>query len=224
MSQRQKDTVYGYARLNYDESFITDVVDIIHKFYSRKIASHILKINEEESLANLLFNTLKKQKENENIKSISTQLLYRASEHDFSAKKFHELCDEKGATITIIHNEYNHIFGGYTSKSWPKCCGYKQIAVDPNAFLFMVRPKCKYFGIRVGYKYGRAITSDKRYGPTFGGGRDIYIADGKLGQSGGTAATFTHEAEEFFGTKMYMKYLNYQYKVLDYEVFSVSMS
>ena len=46
--------------------------------------------------------------------------LFRGSRDGFTAGAFHEKCDKKGETITIIRNEDNgqkNIFGGYSSKS-----------------------------------------------------------------------------------------------------------
>ena len=45
-------------------------------------------------------------------------LLYRGSEHGFSAKSFHERCDNKGATLTVLKTSKGHIFGGYCTASW----------------------------------------------------------------------------------------------------------
>ena len=46
------------------------------------------------------------------------KLLYRASEHGYIAKTFHEYCDDKGPTLTVIRSREGWIFGGYTTKSW----------------------------------------------------------------------------------------------------------
>ena len=46
------------------------------------------------------------------------KLLYRASEHGYSAESFHEYCDAKGPTLVIIKSEGGWIFGGYTTQSW----------------------------------------------------------------------------------------------------------
>ena len=48
------------------------------------------------------------------------KLLYRASEHGYSAKSFHECCDDQGPTLVIIKSSGSWIFGGYTTRSW-KC-------------------------------------------------------------------------------------------------------
>ncbi len=48
----------------------------------------------------------------------SVKLLYRASEHNFSIKRFHELSDNVTDTLTIAHNEFGKKFGGYTPVAW----------------------------------------------------------------------------------------------------------
>ena len=47
------------------------------------------------------------------------KLIYRASEHGYSAKSFHECCDNvNGPTLVIIKSSGGWIFGGYTTQSW----------------------------------------------------------------------------------------------------------
>ncbi len=47
------------------------------------------------------------------------KLLYRASEHGYSAESFHKCCDDKGPTlIIIIKSSGGWIFGGYITQSW----------------------------------------------------------------------------------------------------------
>ena len=46
------------------------------------------------------------------------KLLYRASEHEYTAKSFHEYCDDKGPTLVVIKSSGGWIFGGYTTRSW----------------------------------------------------------------------------------------------------------
>ena len=52
------------------------------------------------------------------------KLRYRASEHNYSAKSFHECCDDKGPTLIIIKSSGGWIFGGYTTQSWSGTCIY----------------------------------------------------------------------------------------------------
>ena len=47
------------------------------------------------------------------------KLLYRYSEHEYTAKSFHEYCDDvKGPTLIVIKSSEGWIFGGYTTRSW----------------------------------------------------------------------------------------------------------
>ena len=47
------------------------------------------------------------------------KLLYRASEHGYTAKSFHEYCDYViGPTLIVIKSNGGWIFGGYTTESW----------------------------------------------------------------------------------------------------------
>jgi hypothetical protein len=53
-----------------------------------------------------------------NMPNVQTDLLYRATADGFTAAKFHELCDDQGATLVLIKSEVGFVFGGYTSISW----------------------------------------------------------------------------------------------------------
>ena len=91
MDNKQRDTVYGYVRLNYkDGDMITDVIKIIYQYYLIQIASNIITQQEQTEFMDLLFIEILKQNGNENLKLMDTKLLYRASEQKYSASKFHE--------------------------------------------------------------------------------------------------------------------------------------
>jgi hypothetical protein len=61
--------------------------------------------------------------------------IYKASSNGFAAAKFHELCDKRGATLTLIKTTAGHTFGGYTTISWDTSGSYKN---DTQSFLFSV--------------------------------------------------------------------------------------
>lgn len=46
------------------------------------------------------------------------KLLYRASENDFSVKRFHQNCDNETDTIVFVQTEFNKIIGGFTPVPW----------------------------------------------------------------------------------------------------------
>ena len=51
----------------------------------------------------------------------------------FEISKFHELCDGKGKTVTLITTSTGNICGGFTSVSW---ASVDSGASDKEAFLF----------------------------------------------------------------------------------------
>ncbi|CAH3162089.1 unnamed protein product, partial [Pocillopora meandrina] len=94
---------------------------------------------------------------------------WRASVDGWASTTFHSLCDSKGPTVTIVRVG-KYIFGGYTSLSWS------------NAFLFSLVNKPGWGPVKLTqqgqYSYYRSYStySCSSYGPTFGGGHDIYIS------------------------------------------------
>ena len=108
--------------------------------------------------------------------------LFRASDHQYSGNKFHEYCDDKPGTISIINSNFGNIFGGYTSTSWKasKFGGYK---TDKNAFLFLIKSedksiqnKCPLLLEMKKDNENVAIYCEKNHGPIFGY-HDIVIRD-----------------------------------------------
>lgn len=190
MSQRQKEIVYGYVRSNH-RSIINDIIEIICSYFLTNIDSKILNDNEKCSFISLLFNKLKSQQQNQHIRSIETNLLFRLSERGNTIDEFHKYCDDKGATITIIHNHKNHIFGGYISKSWfasSNKTSYpdpKEIT-DPNAFLFCIRPTSKCIELKQHQSEGHSAAAVmNKYGPVFGKGRDLLTRNAGQHEFGG---------------------------------------
>ncbi|KAK8810776.1 hypothetical protein WA158_007351 [Blastocystis sp. Blastoise] len=109
------------------------------------------------------------------------KLLFRASEHDYKSSEFHKYCNNKGETVTLIkhigQNNHINIFGGYTDQSWAGSCSWKPYSKE---FLFTLSnehgiPPTKYDYTQSDRRYG--IYCDSSYGPTFGGGFDIYISN-----------------------------------------------
>jgi hypothetical protein len=106
-------------------------------------------------------------------KSSKGILLYRATRDGFDSQAFHEKCDGKGNTITIIKNNLNYVFGGYASSAWNSSYDYIN---DPNAFLFSLRGEGVSFKDKFTIKQTEyAFCGSSSYGPIFGGGKDICI-------------------------------------------------
>jgi len=104
-------------------------------------------------------------------KSIGMTSLFVASEDGDAASKFHSACDGKGPTVIIVESTNGNVFGGFTDLSWTSSNGYK---TSSNTFLFRLRPNMQRYNVMTA-KRGNAVYHGLNYGPTFGGGHDLYI-------------------------------------------------
>ena len=105
--------------------------------------------------------------------SKSLELLYRGTRDGTQPEKFHNLCDDKGPTITLFKNEKGNIFGGYSSISWKNNGGYKSA---PDSFIFTLTNIYNTEPTKFLSKNDKKeVNHSYSYGPWFGNGRDIGI-------------------------------------------------
>jgi len=93
--------------------------------------------------------------------------LYRASVDSFSTTVFHQKCDNKGPTITIIKTTDGDVFGGYNSQSWNS---NGQFYGDNKSFIFTLVsqhgiPPSKYIPNKNSIHF---VVSAQDTGPIFG--------------------------------------------------------
>ena len=104
-----------------DERGLLNDLDTIHCKDDKirlKISRYYLK-NPSEFLPNTqLVNQQYDDKLREWCGDYHWKLIYRASEHKYTAKSFHKYCDDKGPAMVIIKSSGGWIFGGYTTQSW----------------------------------------------------------------------------------------------------------
>ncbi|CAF3624124.1 unnamed protein product [Rotaria socialis] len=121
------------------------------------------------------------------------ELIYKATRDGFDANAFHSHCTDKGPTITIIQSNNNYLFGGYTAIPWTSSDrSYKS---DTTAFLFSLTnphsiPPTKY--LINSARAQSAVYHSSNYGPAFGGGHDINIANGSNANSSSTSFPHTY--------------------------------
>jgi hypothetical protein len=97
-----------------------------------------------------------------NSKFLKCKLIFDAKENGDKVSTFHSLCDNKGATLTIITTNENKIIGGYLSKSFSENSGWIH---DEKAFVFSLNYNEKYPSLDSTYSF----YGGKDRGPTFGG-------------------------------------------------------
>lgn len=100
-------------------------------------------------------------------------LIYRASEHGFSAQSFHAQCDRIPRTLTIVKATTGNVFGGYTDRVWHSNGEYSE---DGNAFIFSLVNKDKRPFRVMCSETTKAVFGGAENGPTFGAGADLVIA------------------------------------------------
>jgi hypothetical protein len=104
-------------------------------------------------------------------------LLYRATRDGFGSDDFHSKCDGHSNTLTIIKaKQSKFIFGGFTAVSWNSSSKWKS---DANAYIFSLTNKeNRPLKMKIDPNYHKyAIYSHSLYGPRFGMGDDIFIAN-----------------------------------------------
>ena len=61
------------------------------------------------------------------------ELLFRGTRDGMNSRNFHEKCDNKGPTITLLRNDKGNIMGGFSPISWTCEGGYHN---EKNCFIF----------------------------------------------------------------------------------------
>ncbi len=204
---------------------------LIVSFSKQIIGSQLLTVKEDIDFVQLLI------KKVSNMKRFN--LLMRATKDGFTAKTFHNKCDNKnGPTITIVKSQFGNIFGAYTTVPWTSKLGLK---ADKDAFLFLIRSshhleqkECPLiFGIKEKWSE-YAVRHYSTCGPAFGG--DLLIRD-----NCNVNATTNHQSGINFVNQCYYEYGKFNgtlsggtgrtdilsmatesyFVVLDYEVFQI---
>ena len=216
--------VYGYISKHYRRAKLpNDIMNIIVKFYQDHMESSFLNINEQLQLLDLLKHTLKTQPKykSKRISVISLKLLYRASDNEYAAKAFHDKCDKKGPTVTIIHSKVNHVFGVFLSESY--CSGNVEKG-DSSAFLFGIRPIEKVYKLKSRFD-AQVMWGWSEFGPCIGKGNDICIWNNcNINSSNCNPSSFEFKSNELCGGGMNDdEGVSTSFLVEDYEVYSVHL-
>ena len=103
-------------------------------------------------------------------RKVKMTLLYKATRDGDST--FHNKCDGKSPTLTLVKTSNGYRCGGFTNIPWDSSGNYKQ---DNNAFVFSMDTRSKYMSTD-----SKSIDCYSGYGPIFGGGHDLCLVNGFL--------------------------------------------
>ncbi|RIB04225.1 hypothetical protein C2G38_2222944 [Gigaspora rosea] len=104
------------------------------------------------------------------------KMLLRGTRDGFTLQSFWNLCDKQSNTVVVIKvNGTDEILGGYNPIQWDKSVGWSRCN---GCFIFSLKNGAIQSSIlsRVKPSYD-AIYCHYSYGPTFGGGHDLYMGD-----------------------------------------------
>lgn len=107
-------------------------------------------------------------------KIIKFYLLYDNKKDSDSTSTFHYNCDGIFPTVTVVLDTSGRKFGGYSTQNWCQSSIGGSYARAPGSFIFNLSNKQKYELIEFNTN---AIYRHNSYGPTFGGGHDLYLAN-----------------------------------------------
>ena len=145
-------------------------------------------------------------------KKVIAQLLYKKSRDGDKISTFHELCNDKGPTLTLFETDDCNIGGLYTPLSWDNHTTWKH---DMESFMFNLNKNKKYKKL----KNENSIYSHESYGPwsySFG----FYVRDqmNKIEHEGKSIDSFYENGSEILlNNTSTSKFFN----VLDVEVFKI---
>ena len=103
-------------------------------------------------------------------RKVKMELLYKATRDGDST--FHNKCNGKSPTLTLVKTSNGYRCGGFTSLPWDSFRDYKE---DNDAFVFSMDTRSKYKSTN-----SNSIYCDSDYGPTFGDGYDLCLENGFL--------------------------------------------
>jgi hypothetical protein len=149
-------------------------------------------------------------------------LIFRGSRDGFTPEKFHELCDNKSRTVTIIKvKDSDEIIGGYNPIEWKSEFGFGN---SKDSFIFSLINKenfIDYILSRI-QNEKQAINYYSRYGPSFGNG-DLIISGG-LGDFYGNIGDLSNYGTGHCIKNSYQNQIREskdKFSIEEYEVFQV---
>ena len=152
-----------------------------------------------------------------NPENIILNRIYRGTEDGDNPENFHQKCDLKYPTITVIEALNGQRFGGYTAVPWDSSNNWKN---DIRAFIFSLSRK-KKLKPKDDIK---SIYCDKNHFATFGSGHDIFISNNYFSSSSSYSKLVTYEDNINRGDIKKEHFLagGYNFIIKEMEVFQVN--
>ena len=108
-------------------------------------------------------------------KVLKFNLLFSTGKNGDSTSSFHYYCDGVFPTVSVVLDTSGRRFGGYSTQNWCQSAVGGTYSTAPESFIFNLSNKQKY-GLSNKFDTN-AIYRHNSYGPTFGGGHDLYLSN-----------------------------------------------
>ena len=144
-------------------------------------------------------------------------MVFNTNKDGSSASTFHYYCDGVAPTVTIVRDTSGNKFGGYTTSTWNQPGPGGSYARDQDAFIFNLSKKIKYLQTDKLVEY--SIYRNNSYGPTFGAGHYLYLADSCTGNT--SSYTNTHSSYKTDNKNLIGNSGKTNFQVSYYEVYHV---
>ena len=191
------------------------IIHIISKFYGNISQSNIINDAQWSEFISMISKEL-------NNNDIILHKIFEGEIDGFDPDPFHNKCDNKGPTLCIIKNNYDFIFGGYTSKSW-RNPNVRVLFRDENAFLYGIYPKMFIMNIKDEY-VNAAIEHNDEYSIVFGQ-TDLYLGYACNIFDKGTGSWVTNYERNGHSLVTDSQYnTKFAFTVHNYEVFTVKLN
>jgi hypothetical protein len=179
----------------------------VHKFLNSTIFTNSTILSNEDSLILCNLTNIPTNK--------SLSLVYQASRDGFKASDFHSKVNGVQGTFIIIQTSSSFVFGGYTEADWSGN-NYK---TDFNSFIYSLKNSFNK-PLKMYQTTNNAIYASSSYGPTFGGGHDIYISDQSNINANSYSSINSYEIPSI-GSSTSLLAGSYNFKTFEIEVYSV---
>jgi len=149
-------------------------------------------------------------------KVIKFNMLFNTAKDGDSASTFHYYCDWVSPTVTVVLDTEGRKFGGYSTNAWCQPSAGSVYSRAPESFLFNLSNNKKFDFIN--NSDSNAIYKSNSYGPTFGGGHDLYLANSCKSNTNSYCSknTFNTGETNLLGNKS-----STSFQVSNYEVYQV---
>jgi len=217
--QLLSESLLDVLSIDIDNINIWNQSSILTKQDHRKELSLLIKYLNEDSI-------LSSNNQNQSPTTIitKTKLLYRATKHGFSSKSFHQRCDGKSSTISLIRVG-KYIFGGFSPIPWHS---RNEWSFDNRCFIFsLINPSNQPCKLRNQKGDDSSIYGDPNHGPSFGfGSSEISIFNNpnqNLKSSSNLGVSYEIPKGIKYGSKQARRFLcgSYHFKVNEIEVWQL---